>query len=192
MGTTIDFERLKAPLPPEDVEWRIGQSGKTSSGTIWAKVLAYLTNRPIMQRLDDVCGPANWKNEFTKGPEGGILCGISIRCDGEWVTKWDGAENTQVEAIKGGLSDSMKRAAVQWGIGRYLYSLEEGWAQIADDNDRQAYRGECKDAAGKKTLFRWYPPRLPEWALPKSAAQPPKQPQNGKPLTGAERLAQHA
>jgi hypothetical protein len=111
--------------------------------------------------LDEVCGPANWKNIFEKGPDGGIVCGISIKCGDEWITKWDGAENTKVEAIKGGLSDSMKRAAVQWGIGRYLYKLEEGFAVISD---KGRYFGKTKDG----DQFRWNPPTLPDWAIPKS------------------------
>jgi hypothetical protein len=160
-----DFQKLADPFPPEDIEWRVGRSGMGAKGP-WAKVLAYLTSRAIMHRLDSVIGPANWKDEYQKGPEGGILCGISIRCGDEWVTKWDGAENTQIESVKGGLSDSFKRAAVKWGIGRYLYRLEEGWAEIADDNDRDAYQGEAKDKSGAKVYFKWYPPRLPDFALP--------------------------
>lgn len=165
----IDFAKLAEPFPSKDVEWRLAQCGETQRG-FWAKCLAYLTNRAIMQRLDDVCGPENWKNEFSKGPDGGVVCGISIRVESEWVTKWDGAENTEVESIKGGLSDSMKRAAVQWGIGRYLYGLEEGWANIVDDSNRDAFRGQTKD----KKPFRWMPPQLPDWALPK--ATPAKTP----------------
>jgi len=161
---------LRAPFPVEDVEWRIGQSGM-SNGKIWATALAYVTNRAIMERLDEAVGPQNWKNEFVRAPEGGVLCGLSIRIEQEWVTKWDGAENTQIEAVKGGLSDSMKRAAVQWGIGRYLYNLPRTMARIADDNDRAApHRGEVKDGVGKKIPFRWYAPPLPDWALPKEAA----------------------
>jgi hypothetical protein len=176
-----DFQKLADPFPPEDIEWRVGRSGMGAKGP-WAKVLAYLTSRAIMHRLDSVIGPANWKDEYQKGPEGGILCGISIRVpvrtgttipgndpvfgQSEWVTKWDGAENTQIESVKGGLSDSFKRAAVKWGIGRYLYRLEEGWAEIADDNDRDAYQGEAKDKSGAKVYFKWYPPRLPDFALP--------------------------
>lgn len=202
---TIDFPKLREPFLEKDIEWRIGQSGITSKGNIWAKVLAYLTNRAIMQRLDDVVGPENWKNEYANGPGGGVVCGISIlvprppmigedttRYEGktEWVTKWDGADNTAVEAIKGGLSDAMKRAAVQWGIGRYLYNLDEGWATLADDQDKNAYRGECKDAANKKHFFRWHPPKLPEWALPpKPSTQTPAAKQ---PTTGAQKLQQHA
>ena len=41
--------------------------------------------------------------------------------DGEWIGKSDGADDSNIEAAKGGLSAALKRAAVQWGIARYLY-----------------------------------------------------------------------
>ena len=66
------------------------------------------------------------------------------------------------------IHDAMKRAAVQWGIGRYLYNLPRTLARIADDGDKSApFRGEVKDPTGKKVPFRWYAPTLPDWALPK-------------------------
>jgi hypothetical protein len=132
-------------------------------------VLAYITNRAIMERLDKVCGPENWRNEYTKGPDGGILCGLSIRVGDEWVTKWDGAENTEVESVKGGLSDAMKRAAVQWGIGRYLYKLPVGFANITESG---RYRGKTPSKEGRPgERFKWNPPALPEWAVPKVAPE---------------------
>lgn len=155
----MDLKRLTEVFVPTDIEWRVQRSGKGSKG-VWAMVLAYVTNRAIQQRLDDVCGPENWKNEFVKAPDGGVLCGISIKTSsGEWVTKWDGAENTDIEAVKGGLSGSMKRAAVQWGIGRYLYNLDATFATITDDGKNS---GKLKDG----TFFKWNPPTLPDWALP--------------------------
>ena len=154
----MDLSLLKQPFRADDIEWRLQQAGE-SNGRIWGKCLAYVTVRAIEARLDEVCGPENWKNEFKEGPNGGILCGISIHTGSEWVTKWDGAENTQVESVKGGLSDAMKRAGVQWGIGRYLYDLEEGWANVCDNG---IYNGKTKE--GK--WFKWNPPVLPEWALP--------------------------
>ncbi len=87
---------------------------------------------------------------------GGVECGISIKIDSEWVTKWDAAENTQVEAVKGGRSGAMKRAAVQWGIGRYLYNLEEGFAQTSLDKKQGWHRAKLKDGTG----FYWLPPSL--------------------------------
>lgn len=156
----MDLSKLKDYFDPSDIEWRLQQCGKTKDGKIWGMALAYVTNRAIMNRLDDVCGPENWKNEFKAAPDGGILCGISIKVGDEWVTKWDGAENTDIEAVKGGLSGAMKRAAVQWGIGRYLYKLEESWINA---NENGAYRGKTKDG----TPFKWDAPALPSWALPK-------------------------
>ena len=155
---TVNLAALKEPFPADHIEWRLQSSGE-KNGKVWAICLAYVTNRAIMDRLDDVVGPGNWKNEFREGPGGGVLCGISIRIDGEWVCKWDGAENTDVEAVKGGLSGASKRAAVQWGIGRYLYDLEEGFAVVTENGK---LRGKTKNG----TTFRWNPPALPAWALP--------------------------
>ena len=80
----------------------------------------YVTNRAIQNRLDEVCGPENWYNEFkpwhSNGKKDSQLCGIAIHFEGKgFITKWDGAEDSDIEPIKGGLSDSMKRAAYQWG-----------------------------------------------------------------------------
>ena len=173
---TIDWGGLQAPFAPQEVEWRIGRSGCKKDGNVWALCLAYVTNRAIQQRLDDVIGPGRWKNEYATGPAGGVICGLSIRCDTppedelddtgyEWVTKWDGAEARDIEAVKSALSDSMKRAACQWGIGRYLYDLEEGWAEVSDNKMPGAKRAKCQGPGGDKWFF-WLPPKLPSWALP--------------------------
>ncbi|MFE4125394.1 Rad52/Rad22 family DNA repair protein [Kosakonia sp. YIM B13605] len=160
----MELDRLDDPFTTDDIEWRIQQAGKNNNG-IWAKVLAYVTNRAIMKRLDDVCGKAGWRNEYRDIPNnGGVECGISIKVDGEWITKWDAAEQTQVEAVKGGRSGAMKRAAVQWGIGRYLYNLEEGFATVSPDRKPGFIYARSKDVGA----FYWLPPSLPSWALPKS------------------------
>lgn len=165
---------LQAPFPEEAIEWRIQQSG-VKNGTIWARILAYVTNRAIQDRMDLVFGPDGWRNEYSAGPCGGVLCGLSAYFGPErgWVTKWDGASNTEVKTddkldtdtnVKGGLSASMKRAATQWGIGRYLYDLEAAFATVGPDekNYARAYDKEAK----KDIPFRWSPPKLPAWALP--------------------------
>lgn len=167
----MNLELLDAPFAADDIEWRIQQSGKTGAGKVWAMVLAYVTNRAIMKRLDDVCGKAGWKNEYRDIPNnGGVECGISIKVGDEWITKWDAAEQTQVEAVKGGRSGAMKRAAVQWGIGRYLYDLEEGFAQISTEKAQGWNRAKLKD----NTAFYWLPPTLPAWATPGAQKQSPK------------------
>jgi hypothetical protein len=123
---------LRAPFPASDIEWKPGAVTRDRKKGL---AMPFITNRAIQDRLDDVCGPANWKNCFRKGPDGGVLCGIAINVSGDplapcWITKWDGAENTDFESVKGGLSGAMKRAAVQWGIGRYLYDLPAQWVPL--------------------------------------------------------------
>lgn len=172
MSDKSKWDLLKQPFHASELEWRIGQDGKTRDGKIWAKCFAYVTNRAIQHRLDDVIGPENWCNEYrhieTSGKHG-VLCGISILMDdGKWITKWDGAENTDFEPLKGGLSDSMKRAAVQWGIGRYLYDIEEGWAEIVESRTPGS-RYQSANAKNDMPGYNWLPPRLGENFLPASA-----------------------
>jgi len=166
----MKIELLKKPFREDEIEWRIGRSGMTGSGKPWAMCLAYVTSRAIMDRLDDVCGPANWKDEYfpmeIAGAGGdvvsGIKCRLSIYLEEPygWVAKEDGAQCTNIESFKGGLSDSLKRAAVKWGIGRYLYNLEEGWATISEHRTDKAQKVKIE---GK--WFFWTPPALPTWAI---------------------------
>lgn len=180
----MNLELLDAPFPAEDIEWRIQQAGK-SGEKIWAKVLAYVTNRAIMKRLDEVCGKAGWRNEYRDIPNnGGVECGISIKIEGEWVTKWDAAENTQVEAVKGGRSGAMKRAAVQWGIGRYLYNLEEGFATVSTQRVNGYHYARSKEAG----TFYWQPPALPSWALPLTASLKTEPAESIRETIDAERI----
>jgi len=84
--------------------------GSTNAINPWY-ALAYISNRASSSAWM-TCRTVGWRNEFTTGPGGGVLCGISVYFGPEigWVTKFDGAENTDFESVKGGLSDSMKRA----------------------------------------------------------------------------------
>lgn len=122
----IDFNALKAPFPPDAVEWRVGSTTKDKTKGM---ALAYIDARSVQDRLDSVCGPQNWQTRY---PHAGTktVCELSIKCGDEWVTKSDGAGDTDFEAEKGALSDAFKRAAVKWGIGRYLYDMPAPWVQI--------------------------------------------------------------
>lgn len=141
----IDFERLSAPFRPDDVSWRAQAVVKRDSGYA-AMALAYMDARDVLARLDEVCGPANWQTSYQETAKGRVICTISIRVDGEWISKSDGAGDTAVEGEKGALSDALKRAAVQWGIGRYLYDMGTPWG------DCDAY-----EKNGKIHFKKWLP-----------------------------------
>lgn len=124
------IQKLKAPFPFEEVEAKVQV---TTQDKAKGMVVFYLTARAIQDRLDDVIGPLNWKNSFTDWKNGqGQLCSIAIYDSErkEWVSKSDGAEMSDIEPIKGGISDAFKRAAVLWGIGRYLYQIDGVWCEV--------------------------------------------------------------
>lgn len=160
------LEQLQKPFSPKDIEWRVQRTVKTKKGDVKAVVLAYVTNRAIMNRLDEVFGLGGWKNEFKEWRTNGILCGISVKIGDEWITKWDGADQTAIEATKGGFSGSMKRAAVQLGIGRYLYNLTENWVEVKEKGEH-FLKAKIKEN-GKDVWVQgyWDTPTLPEWAQP--------------------------
>jgi len=169
----MDLKQLREPFKSTDIEWRIGSSG-IKDNKPWGMCLAYVTARAIQDRLDDVCGAENWQNDFKEAPQGGVLCGISIWVNDRWVIKWNGSDNTNIEAVKGGLSGAEKRAGAEWGIGRYLYNLDSGWA-VFNNNGKHSAKIDNK-------YYKWDAPDLPLWALPKGTQPKKQEPKQDKPL----------
>jgi hypothetical protein len=141
------MQMLQAPFPMEEVVWRVGSTNKEKTKGL---ALAYITNRAIQNRLDGIFGCFGWRNEFKEWKGVSQLCGISIwdEVKSEWITKWDGSDDSNMDKTKGGLSDAMKRCGYQWGIGRYLYNLPQSWVNLK----------------GGKYIEN--NPTLPSWALP--------------------------
>ena len=124
--------KLREPFPFKEVEWKLQTTTTTADNRLRGLAVPYIDSRAIQKRLDDVVGAFNWQNTYSSWQDKAQICGISVYNSerGEWVTKYDGAENSAYEPIKGGLSDSMKRAAIQWGVGRYLYELDGVWCDV--------------------------------------------------------------
>lgn len=106
------YHALSRPWPKGEVKERKGPGGK---------MLSYVDARQVQSRLDEVVGTENWQTHFSEVC-GNYCCTLSLKIDGEWVAKSDGAGETSIEGDKGGFSDAFKRAAVSFGIARYLYS----------------------------------------------------------------------
>lgn len=118
------YEQLIEPFDYEEINWRITNafSKDNTKKTAKAIVVPYLKKEVIQDRLDKVFGFDGWSNTYRKWGVDAQLCGISFKVGDEIITKWDGAPNSNLEEVKvkGGLSDSFKRAAKMIGIGRYL------------------------------------------------------------------------
>lgn len=146
---------LKQPFDTRFLKVRIGARTKDKSKGI---ALFYLDSREVQKRLDEVCGIDGWRSEMQETTEG-VLCTISIRMpNGEWVSRTDGGEKSQVAPFKGACSDALKRAAAQFGIGRYLYYVPNSWHSLLNDGKIFADIDSVRDS-------------LPEWALPNKQIQ---------------------
>jgi len=109
------FAALAAPFEPEEVKDR-PQGGRQ---------LHYVTARTVMNRLDNVLGPESWWDEYVPS-ENSVLCRLTIRLPNETtLTKCDAGGYAGMsdsgDDDKSGYSDAFKRAAVKFGVGRYLY-----------------------------------------------------------------------
>jgi hypothetical protein len=140
----IDAEKvaqLAAEFPREAISWRA--QSLTRAGDK-AMALAYIDARDVMDRLDLICGPENWQDGYVETAKGRVIATIEINVGGTWIRKSDGAGDTAVEGDKGGISDAFKRAAVKWGVGRYLYDMPTIWVPC-----------ESYESNGKKHWKAW-------------------------------------
>ena len=139
MSVNKYLEGLAKPFDAECVKWRIQVTNNEKTSGL---AVAYLDSRTIAKRLDEVVGQMRWKDEYkpwiTAKNNASQICTISIYDDSlkEWISKSDGAELSNYSPIKGGLSDAFKRAAVKWGIGRYLYEITPVWVNVYMRGDK--------------------------------------------------------
>jgi hypothetical protein len=111
----------------DELELRVGA---TNADKTMGLALAYVEARAIQARIDKVMGINNWKTRYRE-INGGFICTLSLRRNGEWIAKEDGAQITDFESVKGGISSAFKRVAASgWNIGRYLYSVRNQWFPI--------------------------------------------------------------
>lgn len=114
-------DRLRAPFPPGEEQYRVGPCWE-QNGDRFTRPLAFIDARAVFDRLDEVVGPGNWSTDLERVAPGVFICRMTVL----GVTRADVgmAGASESEAEKSGVSDAIKRVAVQFGIGRYLYSME--------------------------------------------------------------------
>ncbi len=155
------LRQLSGPFDAAEVKCKpAGVSGNR------AMALFYVDARVVQDRLDDVLGVDNWQDEYAVQGDGGVVCKLSCRIAGEWIAKMDvGGPSEQPDGgdrLKAAFSDALKRAAVKFGIGRYLYRVPTQWV----------------DYDPKKRAFA-RPPQIPAGVLTKATHQAPANGNNG-------------
>lgn len=147
---------LAEPFEPREVKFK-PQMVKNNR----CLAMAYIDARLIQDRLDEVLGVENWEDVYKILPDGSVMCKLRCKIGDRWITKTDvGSPSEQPDMgdrLKAAFSDALKRAAVKFGIGRYLYRLSASWVDY--------------DPVKKQIV---QVPQLPAWAVPKPKGAPVK------------------
>ena len=155
--------QLAAPFHAYYVGWK---AQATTRDKTRALAVPYVDARTVMDRLDQAAGPENWSDSYRLVSAGDgefavectlTLFGVSKADVGTADERSNGSSNHRLAApvAKSAYSDALKRAAVRWGVGRYLHRVHSKWVRY--------------DAAEKQLAET---PRLPEWALPEDGRSP--------------------
>lgn len=158
----MNLEDLKKEIP---FKWRVQSFSKHKET---ASCVAYVDARDVQDVLDNVCGQDGWQCKYEEH-KGNLFCSIGIDInEGNkqgWVWKSDCGTESNVEKQKGEASDAFKRAAVMWGIGRFLYAKDivylksnekktnSNYPYAIDDNGQKIWdiTKHCNSLSGNKT-----------------------------------------
>ena len=171
------FRTLKA----EEIEVRV-QSVKNGK----ANMLLYIDSRAVTKLLDETVGPMNWQTEFyeVNGQTIGKL-GIWDSEKQQWIWKSDTGTESNIEAVKGLISDVYKRMLSRWGVVE-LYSSpkivldDDGYgntgyrvSEILYDVERNITHLVLVNRFGKE-VFRWDEGQRPQVTQAPQRAQAPQ------------------
>lgn len=108
-------------LNADEIDVRIAQISEKG-----ASLLLYKDARVDMSILDETVGAERWQRKHYEC-KGNLFCSVGIKLSEEWIWKDDAGAESFTEKQKGEASDSFKRACVNWGIGRELYTSPFIW-----------------------------------------------------------------
>ena len=131
--------KLREAMP---YKWRVHSYNKEVTS---ATCVAYIDSREVMDRLDSVC-IYGWERSHTAIKDNIYATVRIIMPDGTSMSRMDCGTESSTEKEKGESSDSFKRAAVNWGIGRFLYDLKIQKLAAKANGDFK----DCIDDSGKK------------------------------------------
>jgi len=165
------LEILSRPFDPKEVEVKVQVVSKDRTK---GQVVAYVDARTVLDRLDEAVGPTGWSDGYEVLNNGTDYDGrrlVEVKCTLTvlGVSKEDVGEG---DSLKAAFSDALKRAAVKFGVGRYLYRLPKVWADIDE-------RGNIKDPDAVKRLLLGSeadnaPPRVERPSQAREARPQPK------------------
>lgn len=141
----MEASKLKELSHEIPVKWRV-QSINYGK----AYCVAYVDARDVQNQLDNVCGIEGWQCRH-KEEKGNLFCEIGIKVGDDWIWKSDVGTESNIEKQKGEASDSFKRAAVMWGVGRFVYDYPVLKVDVKEHTNGKEY--PASNRCNGKILF---------------------------------------
>ena len=172
------YNRLSLPFAESDIEWVVTYTYGDNYNDVIIGVAPYIRRESIITRLDVVCGPSGWRNVLQPLDFNGLYQGIVIieklnESTYREVTKWDGSainssdSKDRIDPIKSVATNSFRRAAELWGLGRYLKELPQMYAVKRPKDDYDAAEFTKVNRKGQASFkVRWDHPQIPKEFLP--------------------------
>ncbi len=133
------LEFLAAAFPPEEVDFKVQSFSKDRKRGL---AVPYVDARTVQSRLDEAVRAGllrDWEPSFrileARPPEGekeayyAVECVLTLRGqEGEYRR----ADVGEGDSLKAAYSDALKRAAVHFGVARYLYGTAKEWVDLKE------------------------------------------------------------
>jgi hypothetical protein len=113
------------------IKW-LPKDTKSNQGKIMC--VPFIDRELVINRLNDVLGINGWQFSPKREGDGSKTGELSIKVEGDWITRGDTGTASKYDGEKGSTSDSLKRAATQFGVGTYLYSIGHRWINGKQNN----------------------------------------------------------
>jgi len=163
---------LAAPFREADVSWVVVATSNKNTPQMTELWAPYLEADPIIDRLDEVLGPDGWSLDIEAVGERGAICRLTILGVMKAGAGQIAADQKTDQPFKAAATDALKRAAVLFGIGRYLHKVQNEWRKPTAEGARP------KRGAGPKA-----PPPAPR---PAPEAAPPAASPSPEPALKSE------
>ena len=128
--------KLAAPLKESDVSWVVVATSNKNTPQMTELWAPYLEADPIIDRLDQVVGPSGWGLDIEAVGDRAAICRLTILGVMKAGAGQIAADQKTDQPFKAAATDALKRAAVLFGIGRYLHKVQNEWRKPTADGAR--------------------------------------------------------
>jgi len=135
---------LAKPFDPALVEFKPGAVAKSEARAL---ALAYVDSREYMRRLDEV--DPTWSDTYEVLDGATVICRLTVA----GITRTDLGRKDEADenSLTSAAAQAFKRACTKFGLGRYLYTLPQMWAEF--DTQRKRFTPAAFDTL-RSTLMQ--------------------------------------